>query len=138
MTKNKNLMRRLAWYRRKEVDEYNPKYYTVIECIVPLPTMQSPYPCILVAFRNASTNILIRAATIERLKRLTWCPDDVIQRLSLALGEAQKVANQIEEDMRLIMQRRQLANISEPAWQGKVDTVAQAERILQGGANGKP
>ncbi len=127
MTKN---LKRLSWYRREVRDPYQPQYYTAITCSVYAPTMERPYASVLISIANAGGRVLLRVTDIEAAQRVIWLPLEAIGRLTAAVIKANEQADQVEQDMRVIFERRRL-----PAGAGlaRTDTgeiVAEAERIL--------
>ena len=127
----KHFMKRLAWHREKIYDPYDPKYYNVIECIVPEPTRENPYPCILVIFNNAAGHVVMRASTIAEMQLLTGSvPLDIVTRLTTALNKAQIIADEYEDDMRLITERRRLAKLGRKLQH--IGIIEEAENIANG------
>ena len=132
MTKKK-ILRWLVVLRKKIHDPYS-NYASYLTTLVPLPTMEAPYPAILVSIKSGEFKKTIRFNTIEAYKVIFSLEEDEEMRLTEALRKANAEADRIEADMKLIFERRRLAPDAKLVRSDTGEIIADAERILRGEA----
>jgi len=130
---NNNKQHRLSWYRWEYRDAYEPKYYTAYTVSVYAPNYNHPYPSVLISQANAGGRLLQRFPDLEIAQQYITIPQDALDRLQDALVTANEIADKIEEDMRLLMQKRHLPAGSKLVNSITGEIVAEAEYILKGG-----
>ncbi len=125
-----NRYRCLSWDRSEYRDPYEPKYYTAISCAVMSPTYDRPWASLLVSVANAGGKTTLRFATLEAAQKYFVLSPHCISKMIPALAEANRMADEIEADLRLSQQRRRLPQGVGLARTDTGEIVSEAERIL--------
>jgi hypothetical protein len=126
----KRFLRLLTMVSKKLHDAYSPKSYTWRMVMVPKPTTEAPYPCILLSLSNGHNKILLRVADLKQYEEVFTLSDEEKASINKALSEANAEADRIEEDMRLLMSKRNLQAGAKIVNTGTGEILAEAEKIL--------
>jgi len=126
----KKFVQWLAVASKKIKDAYNPKSYTWRMVLVPKPTAEQPYPCILVTLSNGYSKVLFRLADLAAYHRAFDLTLEEEAKITEALGTANIEADKIEEDNRLIYQKRRMVKGAKWVDTATGEVVAEAESIL--------
>jgi hypothetical protein len=86
--------------------------------------MDRPYASVLISMANAIADVFMRVRSIEEAQRVVWIEPEALERLEKALVKANEMADKIEADWRVIMDRRRI-----PA--DKLHIVEEVERMLR-------
>ena len=124
----KRLLQWLAVTSRKIRDAYDTKAYTWRMVLVPKPTFQSPLPGILVSLRNGHKKILLRVKSLEDYDRAFTLTAEEREKIRLALFEANREADRIEDDFRHLAEKRRQSSDADTG-----EVMAEAERIIREG-----
>ena len=127
----RKFLQKLTWFERKIKDPYNPEAYAALELFVPKPTRDHPYPCILVSIRNGHDKLFFRVANVEEYLKAVSISRFTRAKLKNGLISANIEADEIEKDMRLIMQRRRLPEGARIVRTDTGEVIAEAERIIK-------
>ncbi len=106
----KEKIRFICLFFKKLKDCYNPKSFTTLSVLVPKPSQANPLPCILVSVRNGHSKLFFRVQDLEAYYGFFKLPRETEIKLSEALTEANNEADRLEEDSRLVFQKRHLPN----------------------------
>ena len=128
----KKLVHWLAVVSKRVRDAYSPKNWTWRMLMVPKPTMESPYPCILVSIRNGHSKLFFRVRDLDAYKQAFLLSSNEEAKIIQALSEAQAEADKLEGDIRLIFEKRRLPEGVGLARTDTGEIVAEAERIVKG------
>lgn len=128
----KKFVRWLSVASKKIKDSYNPKSYTWRMVLVPKPTVEQPYPCILVTLSNGFSKVLLRVSSLEEYDAAFTLSVEERAKIEQSLKEANLEADRIEEDMRLLIAKRSLAAGAKIVNTGTGEVLAEAERIIEG------
>jgi hypothetical protein len=126
----KKFVKWLSVASKKIKDSYNPKSYTWRMVLVPKPTVEQPYPCILVTLSNGFSKVLLRVTSLEEYDAAFTLSVEERAKIEQALKDANSEADRIEEDMRLLMAKRSLAAGAKIVNTGTGEVLAEAERIV--------
>jgi len=124
-------LKRLTWCQWRITDPYDTSKYTRVYLSVYEPTWERPYASLLCKFANGGGEIFFRFACLDDAIQVIVIPGEYMERLATSLAIANQQADQIESDMRLAIERR---NLSPGARLVRTDTgeiVAEAERYLE-------
>jgi len=128
----KQPQRRLTWAEWKTIDPFDQTKYTTFYLSVYEPTWERPYASILLRMSNGSGSAFCRFATIEALNQVFVMPCSFQERVETAMRKANLIADDISNDMRLAMNRRQLAQGGQIIRTDTGEILAEAERIING------
>ena len=128
---SRSFPRRLTWCQWVVTDPYNHERYTTFYASVYAPTWERLYPSILLRITSGTGSAFFRASSVEALQRIIVIPTEYVGRLESAIVEAIRLADGIERDMRLAMERRKLPQGAGLARTDTGEIVAEAERIVQ-------
>ena len=128
----KHLVTKLSWVAKKILDVYNPQKYTRVEVFVPKPTMEAPYPCLLVSIRNGHSKLFFRVNDLASYYDFFRLSVEEEARLRVGLERATAEADRLEEDAKLLFQRRHLPEGAQWVRTDTGEVIAEAERILRG------
>lgn len=123
----------LAVASKKVKDAYNPKSYTWRMVLVPKPTAEDPYPCILITLSNGHNKILLRVTDLAEYDNAFNLSQEERSKIAQALSEATIEADRLEEDNRLIYQKRHLPAGAKIVNTGTGEILAEAEKVLRDG-----
>lgn len=121
----------LARYRQEYRDPYAPQYYTAMTVSVYAPNLSRPFATVLVSWANAGGRVLVRFRSIEEVPGVFYIPSDEVLRLSKAVGEANRRADILERDMKVMFDRRHLPDGVGLARTDTGEIVAEAEKIIK-------
>jgi hypothetical protein len=121
----------IAVIKKKLHDPYSPKNYAWMSFLVPPPTPELPYACALVTISTGKSKIMIRFNSVAALKSVFTLTADEESRLVIAFNRANFNADKIEEDMRILFQKRHLRDGAQWIQTDTGEVIAQAERIQQ-------
>lgn len=131
MTYKKQLLRRLTWAEWKTYDPFDREKYTTFYLSVYEPTWERPYPSILLRMSNGSGSVFCRFATLEALEAVFVLPGGYGDRVRVAIGKANKIADEITAAMKMAMHKRQLAQGAQIIRTDTGEILAEAERIVR-------
>ncbi len=127
----KRFLRMLALVSKKLHDPYTPKAYVWRMLFVPKPTQEAPFPCILLTLSNGHSKIMIRFDSLEQYDQAFRLLDEDRANINNALMEANQEADRIEEDIRLVLQKRHLPAGAKIVNTSTGEVLAEAEQILK-------
>jgi len=132
----RNLVQWLTIASRKIRDGYAAKSYTWRMVMVPRPSLQAPLPCILITLSNGHKKIMLRVRSLEEYYEAFRLTVEEEEKIRLALAEANREANQIETDMRLLFEKRRMSPGEKWVNPETGEVIAEAERIIKEGNSG--
>ena len=98
----KKMMQFLVMVRKKIHDSYSPKNYVWRTVMVPRPTLEVPYPCILVSLSTGpKTKVLVRVTSLEEYDNLLRLTEEERVLVQAALFQANIEVDETEAKMRL-------------------------------------
>jgi len=93
-------------HRHVLVDPYDG-FRTHVLMRVPVPSLESPYPCLLVSIATGNKRVTFRTNVISYLE--AFClSSELVDAASAAMASAQTYANQLEQANRVLFEARQL------------------------------
>ena len=125
-----NKKRRLTWYRWEWQDPIHPDMWTACTCSVYQPTYELPFVSVLVSIANGGGKVLFRCSSLEQAQQRIVIPDEGIERLQLAITKAQGYLEDIQEDLRLILNAHTLEGGGQIVRTDTGEILAEAERII--------
>ena len=95
-------------YKTIHKDPYDPRYYLTVEMFVPIPSRDSPFPCILVNLYNSKGRVFFRIVDLKELLFFANIDPEEVENCSMAMKLANSEANKILEVNREIEHRKRL------------------------------
>jgi len=121
----------ITWCRWKVVD-MDGEHYTVITVSVPKPGYQYPTACLLVSLTSGSRKVMMRFSDIKGLKQVFVVPCEYDERIGVGYGEAVKVADGIQRQLRAVMKMGGLGEGGKVIRTDTGEIIAEAENIIKG------
>ena len=104
----KEKLKFLCLFFKKLKDCYSPRSFTQLSILVPKPNQSNPLPCILVSIRNGHSKLFFRIQDLKAYYNFFKLSEETEVKITEAVKEANQEADKLEEDSRLIFQKRRL------------------------------
>lgn len=124
---------RITWAKWRVFDPFDRERYMTFYVSVYEPTWEMPYASLLIRATSGNGSMFHRFASVDDLLKVYVVPEGYVERLREAIIKAEKIADDIHKDMRLAMNRRQLAKGGQIVRTDTGEILAEAERILSDG-----
>lgn len=114
----------MGYYRYEHNDPYKPKYYTAISVSVMRPSIERPFVSVLVSVANASGKVTFRCRSLVEACNIIVIPQDAIDRLSELVIKGEAIADQLEQEYKLMFEMRHLSD------KDKAQAMVELKKIL--------
>lgn len=123
---------RLTWAKWRVYDPFDRERYTTFYVSVYEPSWEFPFASLLIRVTSGKGSMFHRFASVDDFMDVYVVPEVYVNRLREAMWKAEEIADGVNEDMKLAMNRRQLAKGGQIVRTDTGEILAEAERIIEG------